>query len=60
VTESDLSQSEAIARKEVPSPPVVPTIAPARPAPVLPPPDMIVSVERNFHSQDYKMGRETR
>src|SRR6185437_8623189 len=60
VTESDLSQSEAIARKEVPSAPVVPTIAPPRPAPVLPPPDMIVSVERNFHSQDYKMGRETR
>jgi pilus assembly protein CpaB len=63
VTEADLNASEAAMRVVPPPPPPAPkasavSVAPKKvePPPIVLSPDMIVSVERNFRSEDYKVG----
>jgi pilus assembly protein CpaB len=57
VTESDLGAGEAVERRVVPTP-AAPAPAQIQPAPASR--DLIVSVERNFKSEDYKVGGEVR
>jgi hypothetical protein len=60
VTEADLSASEAVERKAVLPTPATPAPAQIQPAPVPLSRDLIVSVERNFKSEDYKVFGEVR